>query len=131
MLTPDQITLSSFNRIANDLLQKQAEYCAQYLRDEIGRWDETFVSDDGTDYVQTTLDATETLMRIRYEGTPEDLRDFLFTSRVEYERLLDTDQIAGTKRFLYGEPLCVIDSAGGLHPELSELSNHIIESTED
>ena len=128
MLRPEDITNDTYHKVVNDLLQEQMQYSTQYILDEVGRWDETFISDDGTDYVETAIDALRTLMRLRYEGRPEDLRDFLFTSREEFG---DGTQFVGTQRFLYGEPAMVIDSAEGLCPTITEILEPMYEAEEN
>jgi hypothetical protein len=119
MLTPDDITDDTFHKVANELLQEQMQYSCTYIHDEISRWDESFVSDDGTDYVQTALDALQTLMRIRYEGNAEMLRRFLFTSRTEAEKAWeDPDNAEAHKLDIFGAPAHAIDSAEGLCPTI-------------
>lgn len=69
--------------------------------------------DDDTDYLTTQLDATRALLHLSYEGTREELIDFLFTSRDDYDGREDKYQHM---------PVHYIDSAGGLSSDLQEYS---------
>jgi hypothetical protein len=78
MLTPDQITDRNVREIVLPLLRAQAAYTADYIKDEVGRWSPDFVSDDGQDYVTAACDLVRDLTYLAYEGSADELRDFLF-----------------------------------------------------
>ena len=74
-LTQDQITEENYRDVASNLLDFQliANIEQQVLMLKYG-W-----GDDDTDYFRSALHASERLMDIAYDGTREDLINFLFT----------------------------------------------------
>jgi hypothetical protein len=101
----DEVTNDNYRDVANDLFLKQCQHLSEYTARiaQTGWW-----SDDDTDYLRTSLNATEHLMDIAYDGSCDDLKYFLYVPRrLAWE---NTD-----KR----ETLHEIDSAGGLCEELS------------
>jgi len=110
-MSPDAITNENYRDVALDLFRDQLEsnvaYHAQLLR-----WG---YSDDDTDYITTMLDATKTLLDISYDGSRDDLIEFLFMPRDAYQALIDNNRKAAPIH----EPLAYIDSAGGLAPRVN------------
>lgn len=104
-LTEDQITEENYREVADELFTHQLAYNIGYF----GQIMLGYFGDDDTDYLTTALDATKTLMDIGYDGSRQDLVDFLFTPRKIFE--------AADDRTILHIPLHSIDSAGGLcHP---------------
>jgi len=115
-LNPDAITDDNYRDIAHELFREQLVHNVDYSRSLI----EHPYSDDDTDYFRTNLNALETLMDISYDGSRQDLIDFLFMSRRDYELLADPTT-SDRPRPLH-EPLHYIDSAGGLCDALMSYS---------
>ncbi len=104
--TPEEITEENWYPLVNSLMRAQFRCTAQELESNVEYWGEDFISDDGTDYTTTALDACSALMGLRYEGDRDELVTWLFG---------DADD---TLRFGPGLTLQGIDSAGGLCNEL-------------
>jgi hypothetical protein len=76
-------------------------------------------------------------MDISYDGSRDDLVDFLFTSRLEFEAAIELDrdnpstyhESFAKSRFLH-EPLHYINSAGGLTDNLYAYTNPLDDAEE-
>jgi hypothetical protein len=106
-LTRDQITEENYREVADHLFRCQLKANIEGFQSVL----EYGWGDDDTDYIRTALDATGTLMDIAYDGSRQDLVDFLWTLRNDYDP---------TSPQWRHEPLHYIDSAGGLCEELEE-----------
>lgn len=115
---PDAITDDNWYPLVNKLMKAQFRYTAWELTDNAERWGEDFISDDGTDYLTTALDAAYDLMSLRYEGDLNDLKHWLH----------GTPEYANMGSPVGGNPprtVRDIDSAGGLCPELVDFIHRI------
>jgi hypothetical protein len=107
---PEDLTEENYLKEISILMRQQFFYASEELVSDATMWDENFISDDGTDYLTTALDACAALMHLRYEGTVEMARTWLFTTKEEWEKANYTiDCLVG------------IDSAGGLCNELEAI----------
>lgn len=107
--TPEEITEDNWFPLVNSLMRAQFRSTARELESNVEYWGEDFISDDGTDYTTTALDACQALMSLRYEGNRDQLVHFLFGG--------DPDMgspVPGNPPMTLEE----IDSAGGLCEEL-------------
>jgi len=107
-MQPENITDDNYRTIADELFACQCRYLSGYALQMAERY-----GDDDTDYFRTALDATQRLMDISYDGSHDDLVNFLFSPRVDepnYQNLAD------------------IISAGGLCDELNAYESLIYDA---
>jgi hypothetical protein len=111
-MQPNDITDDNYRDIATELFASQCRYLSGYALSMAERY-----SDDDTDYFSTALDASQRLMDISYDGSRDDLVNFLFTLR--------EDDRAPTP---HRRNLADIISAGGLCDELDTYESKIYEA---
>jgi len=101
-INPVDINDENFRQIATDLFAAQCRFLAGYATSMADRY-----SDDDTDYFRTALNASERLMDISYDGSRDDLVNFLYTPRDDNHVPTSNDNLVD------------IISAGGLCEELN------------
>jgi len=109
-MQPDAITDDNYREIADELFASQCRYLSGYALQMADRY-----GDDDTDYFRTALDASQRLMDISYDGSRDDLVNFLFTPRDDLP---------------HPNPMNLADmiSAGGLCDELNAYETLIYEA---
>lgn len=115
---PDYITDDNWFSLVNSLMRAQFRYTAACLESNVERWGEDFISDDGTDYTTTALDAASDLMGLRYDGDRETLVHWLFGTPESLDLELPVFNLPVHPGAVTTQTVRDIDSAGGLCNEL-------------
>lgn len=101
-----EVTEENYSDIAQDLFDRQRLHTVEYFARTLAYG----YGDDDTDYMTSCLDANAALLAISYDGSYQDLIDFLYLSRDDYQARLENADVTNHPNHM---PLHAIYSAGG------------------